>query len=826
MNRLRAAFLLLLASATFVALDRAWPAAGARIPPAGRLAGIWVVPAASRTGPPSRATVAGLRDAVQVVWDDREIPHVFANNEHDLYVAQGWLVARHRLWQMDFQTLAAEGRLAEAVGASALTRDRRQRRLGMTVAMEHAVEATREDPEAWAALQAFAVGVNAWIDDLDPRNRPLEYKILHDRPRRWSAERSVIALRSMSEVLSLSRDDLSQSIARERLGRETVESLFPTRAPFADPIIPRDTVWSFDPVPIPEPATSFPDPSALVEGPDPESPDEAALEHDLAEERWAAMASNNWAVAGRRTATGRPILAGDPHLPLSLPSVWYEVQLHAPGIDVYGVTLPGVPGVIIGFNREFAWSMTNGHSDVVDWRTIEFRDETMREYRHDGGWRDVTWREETIRVRNDDAVVERVPWTHHGPVPAPPGVPPAESWIPRNCALRWTGHDRSSEVSAILQLDRARDLSDIDAVARRFGVPGQNVAFASRSGRIGIVHAGRLPVRWDEQGRYVGDGADPAFDWHGFIPPDHLPAVIDPERGFVGSANQSPTDASYPYWLGWSYGAWERGARIHELLSVAENVRPEDMLAMQTDVVSEFARTLLPAMLAHLGPDGERPETETRILDDLRSWDGGYRANSPLPTVFDRWQRALADAIWGDEFATNDGRPAPRPHRDVTAATVIGGASPWFDDRRTAETETLDDLVRPSFERAVEDLMTRHGPYGETWNWGQVRSTAIRHLAQFPGFGVEGLAVDGQYGVLRAVTGSSGPSWRMVVELGDPMRAWGEYPGGQNGDPASTRYTDGIDAWVDGRVRELLVFDGPDADDPRVTARTVLEPAP
>jgi penicillin amidase len=824
----RIALAVLFAVGLYAALDRPWPVAGARVPPLGRLldpfAGVWRLPV-SVAPPPREVRVPGLTGPVRVVWDDREVPHVFAEDDRDLFAVQGYLEARHRLWQMDFARLAAAGRLSEVLGATTVPLDRLQRRLGVPAGAERALERTMANPATREALIAYARGVNAWIDGLSPRDLPLEYKLLDDRPRAWTPLDSVLVLRSMARILSVTGEDLGQTRLRERFGRAAVEALFPTQAPFVDPIVPPGTPFPFVPRPVARPDVTFPD----LDGAPPPMAGGAPVADDADDTGDAPgepLGSNHWVVAGTRTATGRPLLAGDPHLPLSLPSVWYEIGLAGPDHRVHGVTLPGVPGVVLGFNRHLAWSFTNAYTDVADWRTIEFRGPALDAWRREGVWEPVAWREETILVRDGDPVVDRVPWTRHGPVPAPPGEPSPRSWIPPSAAFRWTAHDGSAEISALLALNRAREPADLEAVYEDFAVPGQNVAFAFAGGTIGIVHAGRFPLRWPEQGRYVGDGADPRFDWAGFVPQDHLPRVLDPPRGYAGSANQPPTDGAYPYWLGWSYGRWERGARIHALLDAMEDVRPEDLLEMQDDTVGLYARTLLPELLRRL-PVDDLTDDERSAADDLRAWDHRFRADAIAPTVFDRWQRELGNAVWGDEWSVPAGTPRlPRPRRDVFAATILAGSSAWFDDRSTPDRrETLDDLVPRSFRAALEGLRAAHGPYGEAWRWGRVRRTRIDHVGRLPGLGVGGLAVNGQYGTLRAVTGRAGPSWRMVVEPGDPPRAWGEYPGGQNGDPIGPRYLDGVDAWVRGEVRALAWPSSPDDDAAGLGPRTTLLPA-
>ena len=331
------------------------------------------------------------------------------------------------------------------------------------------------------------------------------------------------------------------------------------------------------------------------------------------------VGSNNWAVSGKKTKSGFPILCDDPHLQLTLPSIWYEVQLSAPGLNVRGVSLPGAPGVVIGFNEKIAWGVTNAGSDVLDFYQLRFRDQQRREYAWGETWRPLTWRREEVRVRGGKTVVENVPYTHLGPVPFATSRPGMPDWIPDGAAMRWTGHDASTILDALYRLNRARGYEDFKAAIAGFDCPAQNFAYAGSDGRIAIWHNGKFPLRARGQGRYLLDGSDPQSEWAGWVPMDRVPAMEDPERGFVSSANQSPTDDAYPYYLGWDYGTFERGRRINELLEAATAISGADMVA-------HAGRCPEPARPHHPAPAAGDPENGPLTAGERARVGGLWRA--------------------------------------------------------------------------------------------------------------------------------------------------------------------------------------------------------
>ena len=823
MKWLRAVASLLAAAALFWALDNrhgTFPALGKLLDP---FAGFWQNGTRGDTLP-TALSVPGLEDEVRVAWDARHVPHIFARNDHDLFFAQGYLTARDRLWQMEFQAFFAGGRLAEVIGPDGLESDRFNRRFGLGWAAERAVEAMGRDPESLAPGQAYADGVNAWIQGLRRKDFPVEYKVLDYAPEPWTLLDSALLLKYMSYDLTGYNDERWMTAARQALGEAVVDELFPFEPPkFVEPIIPPGTAWDFGPgaapgagaapqaaAPVSRAPAAGPSSPAVVEGPDNGRPEPG---------------SNNWAVSGARAKSGHAILANDPHLRLTLPSVWYEVQLSAPGMNAAGVSVPGTPLVIIGHNDRIAWGFTNAGSDVLDWYAVKFRDASHREYLYDGQWRSATVRTEVIKVRGGKPYVDNVVYTHHGPVVWLEGEPePANRSVPAGAALRWTAHDPSNEFIALSRLDRARDYDGYLAALAAWDCPAQNFVYADADGTIAIWHDGKFPLRPKGAGRYILDGSNPAEEWPGWVPRGHDPHVKNPARGFVGSANQKPADASYPYYLGWDYASFERGNRVNELLAGMRDITPEDMARMQNDALSLRARMVLPRLLREV-VERDLDADAKWALDELRGWDFENRTGSAAPTIFAQLWSDFNALTWNDE-KKGDLRGMRWPRSEVVIDLVLNHPdSEFFDDRTTPQRETMADIVNAAFRAAVKTLRAQCGPPGKSWTWAEWRKAGIGHLGRMPGFGREKLAMNGGGNALNASGPGFGPSWRMVVELGPEVRAWGILPGGASGSPGSRYYDTGVDDWVAGKIYPLLFLKSADDPQPGVVARTVMRGA-
>ncbi|MFY9160343.1 penicillin acylase family protein [Aquirufa ecclesiirivi] len=784
------------------------------LPPMGKLLspfhGFWVNAEKADASEQTEETlqIPGLIEPVQVLYDEMAIPHVFAKNDHDLYLAQGYLTAKDRLWQMEFQTHFAGGRISEIVGSKGMVSDQFQRRMGAVYGAEQSLRGMVEDPVAKASLVAYSDGVNTYIESLTDRTLPLEYKLLNYLPEKWEPLKSALFLKNMSFVLASGTDDLKMTNILRKYGREVAEHLFPNYPFEESPIIPEGTPLDFKPLPIPTAPADFIGLGSTMKTP----------------EKDPNTGSNNWAVAGNKTISGMPILANDPHLTLSLPSIWYQMQLVAPGINVYGSTMPGSPNVIAGFNKNIAWGVTNVGSDVMDWYQIKFKDASKKEYWHDGKWKKTSMRIERFKVRGEDDFVDTVFFTHHGPVVYLSHEKPFRSNIPVGHALKWIALEKSSEVSAFYQLNRAANYDEYKAAITHFSAPAQNFVFASNQGDIALWVNGKFPLKANLQGKYLLDGTDPAADWKGYIPHDHDPHVKNPPRGFVSSANQFSVDKSYPYYLGWQFAPSDRGRRINERLSVMNKATVDSLRGLQNDNFNIRARRLLPLLIPHVS--NPNPQMAA-ALDVLKKWDLQNSKESIGATIFENWVILLQSSLWDDEFNADEKAPMNIPTVDRTLKLMIEepGAIWWDNVTTKNKKESMSDIIRTSFQANIDSLTKQHGPMGADWVWYKHKQTGVRHL--IPGMDALSrlnIPIGGGGSIVNASTTKTGPSWRLVVELsksGNPD-AYGVYPGGQSGNPGSTHYDDLIDTWAKGELRPLLFMNQADQKTNRIRKKMIL----
>ncbi len=783
-----------------------------------------------------------LLSTVTVRYDERGVPHIFADNDYDLYFAQGLVTARDRLWQIDFQTRAAAGRMAEFIGPRAVNYDRAQRRLGMMYGAEINAAALGTDPRTALKVQAYADGFNAWLDQLKPRHYPVEFKIFDAEPEPFSPLGTALLLMNMSQTLSSGTRAHAQSNARALLSEEVYRMLYPDELPWTDPIIPPDQRWNFDPV-----APATPDPGFVP-----------AIVRDLpVSDRDPAIGSNSWAVDGSKSATGYPILASDPHLSVDLPSLWYETQLHSTGANnhlaynrfledgsntpadgagtqsndgksranipgntgfsTYGASLPGAPGVIIGFNEHVAWGVTNTGSNTLDVFEIEFRDEQRAEYLHDGEWKPVRQRIEKISVRGGKTVIDTVLYTHHGPITQPFGENIAPDRFPEGHALKWIAHQPGNNIFlAVYKFNRARNQDDFEKALHHFTNLPQNITYADRHGNISIGHFGLFPVRFFGQGSYISNGRDPAYDWTRFVPFEHLPRSFNPQRGFVSSANQAPATREYPYYLGSSYYGFSRGARINRILANSENISGNFFEKMLMDSYSLYAEKTLPFLLAELDDNirnRKNPDPASAIYKMLKEWDYKFTADSPIALFYANWEQRLLQALWNPLMNSSD-RYMVRPAATTTFRLLLDGEHDVIP-------EDVSETIVRTFRETVEEHVRRHGSDPAAWNYGRDRTAHISHLAMLPGFGRDDFIASGRSETINATGYSHAPSWRMVVELGPDVHARGHFPGGQTGNPGHPGYDRFVDDWAAGTFYDLHFWRGP-ADEPDQTASTLI----
>ena len=634
-----------------------------------------------------------LNGAVDVYLDDRLVPHVFAEEENDVYFVQGYLHAKFRLWQMELQTHAAAGRASEIIGNKALTHDREFRRLGMGYAAEISLKEMENDPATKASCDAYTAGVNAWISSLTESQLPIEYKLIGYTPELWSNLKTALFLKYMSYDLAAHDDDIEMTNAKSYFSPADFDLLYPSKQDSLDPIIPKGTVYPAAKVMVKAPATAdsiyMQNKGLLVmkeEKPDREN------------------GSNNWVAAGSKTKSGSPILCNDPHLGLNLPSLWFEMQLSTPTFNAYGATFPGAPSVIIGFNDSCAWGVTNGGRDVRDYYEIKFKDDSRTEYWFDSAWKKTEFRVETIRVKDSANYVDTVAYTVFGPVMYDKSFSGNRVVNNKYYAVRWKAHDPSKELLAFNMLNHAKNYSDYLAAVTNMHTPGQNFAFASKNGDIAMRTQGDWPAKWKGQGDFIMPGTDSSYMWQGMIPQDENPFQYNPERGFVSSANQKPADSSYPYYLGRDYPPY-RGFIINRKLTAMNGITPKDMMAMQTNNYDVFAEMARPIFLKNIN-EAALDAGEKKYLEILKTWDLNNELNATGPTVFSVLWESFESTVFDDDF-----KKAPAVIQHPFESSLLDGilrdsSYKFLDNIETPQKETLADDVTTAFKSAAAKLKT------------------------------------------------------------------------------------------------------------------------
>jgi penicillin amidase len=748
-----------------------------------------------------------LKGKVDVYFDARLVPHVFADKEEDAYFVQGYIHARHRLWQMEFQTHAAAGRISEIVGEKGIDYDRNQRRNGMVYAAEAALHRMESDPDTKSACNAYTAGVNAYITRLNKGSLPVEYKILGYEPEKWTNLKSALFMKAMTNDLAGFDRDFEFTHALKTLGEENFRMLFPEIADSLSPVIPSGTLYEDPPqaLNIPKDIDSayYQRQQATGIANNPFKPD-------------PANGSNNWVIAGSRSRSGHPILCNDPHLRLSLPAIWYEMQLHTPAFNAYGATFPGIPGVVIGFNQDIAFGFTNAGRDVRDYYEIRFRDRNRSEYWFDSAWKKANIRLEQIRVKGGTTVLDTVPYTVFGPVVYDESFP-GRAGNGKAYALRWVAHDSANILKMWNLLNRARTHDDYLTAISHFNVPGQNMIFASRNGDIALWQQATFPQRWKDQGLFVMPGFDSSYMWQGFIPLEHNPHTFNPLQGYISSANQRPADSTYPYFIPGQYDVY-RGIIINRKLAATYDATPEDMMRLQNDNYNVFAEYARPILLRHVD-SASLDDAGRYYLKILSNWNLQNDPEQKGPSVFTAWWDSLQQVVYADDLNTSD-KPVIRPERFVLLEALLRDTAYRFiDDLRTPATEDLRTAVSRAFRLAIPQLdsLEKKGRL----SWAKNKNTTVYHLlrnAAMP-FAHEGVLNGGGTHIINATTHDHGPSWRMVVHLTTPIEAYAVYPGGQQGNPGSPFYDSFIDKWAKGEYYRSWFMTEGDRKSPQATWR-------
>ena len=611
----------------------------------------------------------------------------------------------------------------------------------------------------------------------------------------------------MTDMLAGGDADLENSNFVSLFGKETFELLFPEFLTDQDPVIERERDWSdFENIELPKSPGQL---SAI------------ALVNETLEQPDPDNGSNNWAVSAEKSASGNPMLANDPHLGLNLPSIWYVMQLVTPDHNVMGATLPGALGVIIGFNDHIAWGVTNATRDVKDWYKIRFTDESKTAYVYGQESKPINEVIEAIKVQGAETVYDTVRYTHYGPVTYDERF---KGNGREHFAMKWIGHEPNSNQNTFLNLNRARNYEDYLKAISTYTAPAQNFVFASKENDIALWIQGKIANKWEQQGKFVLDGSNPEHEWQAYIPQAHNAHTKNPERGFVSSANQHPTDEAYPYYVyDANYEAY-RNRVINDFFRSKDRFSIDDFKALQSNNYNLKAAEGLPVMISLLEGSGQSIVGSAEgYLNTLKGWNFLNDENSLGASIWEAWWTNLYDLSW-DEFEQSEVALHWPDSYQTVWLLKHHPEHEFFDRLDSAEKEDAAAVVQLAFEQAVKAL-DAHVKEGKSLEWASYKATYVGHLLQaLPAFSRVDLPVGGNGNIVNAMKKNHGPSWRMIVELGSETKALGAYPGGQSGNPGSKHYDDILDTWAAGEYYPLLYLKSVDDQPSMMSFSSTLNP--
>jgi len=730
-----------------------------------------------------------LEQQVIIVRDSSGVPYIRALNERDLYVGMGFAMAQDRLWQMDFHRRLGQGRLAEVLGHELVPVDRHFRMFSPPP------QPSGETDEFSFVAECFAQGVNAFIRTQENR-LPLEFKLLRYRPESWDAEDYLSVLKVVAWGLSSGwRVDLTAARILEHVGERHFRDAFPSwpdeRLRIANSRISGIPSW----------------PPSLRGGP------ERLNDVVLFSSSWA---SNSWVVDGSRSSTGKPLLANDTHLPLTNPSFWWEVHLSSPSLEVSGFAVPGAPAVAIGHNRHVAWGITNVMVDDVDFYVERIHPEDPERVQWNGEWESIRTVVHTIPVRNSEPVRTSIRYTRHGPVISD------EEEVPGDViSARWAFGERRPSLRAPHLLAQAHDVFEAVQALTSWEIPAQNLVLADSHGNIGYWCCAAAPIR------PVGDGLLPApgwtseYAWQGFLPFEERPWSLNPENGWIATANNKVGDSTQGVPL---HGYWEpvdRILQIHRLLRTREVFSPEDFMHMQQDVECPLAAELAPRIL-RVAETRLDPKNAGEAYSLMNGWDRVMSPNSEAACLHEFVFRNLMDEIFRDELGDSLFEEYLKTTHFVARAMrriLVTGDSPWVNRIHTPEKETLDDLVETALRKALSDLK-KDGNGPDYLRWGEAHTITFQHvlgrnrflgrflnLGPFPAGGNHLTVNKQQYPYDRPYAATLGVSQRFIVDLNPPITSYRVLPTGQSGHAKSPHHADQLQLYFEGGYRQFRFVD-------------------
>nr|WP_282138041.1 penicillin acylase family protein [Rossellomorea aquimaris] len=739
-----------------------------------------------RSLPVTSGTISlnGLSQDVEVIRDKDGVPHILAQNEKDLYMAQGYVQAQDRLFQMDLSRRQASGRLSEVVGEKAIDRDKFFRTFGLRRAAE--VSFTAYPDEAKQLLEWYADGVNAFMQEATDEGRlPIEFTLLGYKPEKWTPIDSLTIGKYMAF-------DLGGHWQGQAFRYWALENL------------PKDKAYDLFP--------SYPEDAPAILS------DIGEVQVDMEQSFAGAVippefnGSNNWVVSGEKTASGKPLLADDPHLSLGTPSIWYQMHLESPQVNVSGVIFAGIPGIILGHNDQIAWGVTNTGPDVQDLYVEKQNEEDPSLFLYDEKWERATVIEEPIKVKDGDTIPYEVTITRHGPVISEFAHQNESGKV---LSMRWTALDPSLELLAILNINKAKDWDEFEEALKDFHVPTQNFVFASEDGTIAYKANGKIPIRKKGDGLLPVPGWDPDYEWEGFIPFEELPKVINPESGFIATANNKVVTDEYPYHISHHWAQPYRYMRISEYLEAEKDLSLSDMKDLQMDQMNLHAREMVPILIEDM-ESGSLTAKEKEAVELLKSWNNKDDKKHAAPLVFHQWMNEISTGLFKKDIPKDmmklfEGRQSVVD--ELIRKAHNGEESQWFVDRGGYQT-----FLTASLTQALDELEEAYGSSMDEWEWGLYHRVYFEHPLSGASSVLKWFLNDRDpepVGGSRVTVGAAsynesgivnhGASWRFVIDTENMNNGYHIVGPGQAGHYKSKWYQNQMDAWKNGDYHQTSI---------------------
>ncbi|WP_404452270.1 penicillin acylase family protein [Virgibacillus necropolis] len=718
--------------------------------------------------------LSALENEVTVITDENGVPHIKAENAHDLYIAQGYIQAQSRMFQMEMSRRQASGTLSEVVGEVAIDHDKYFRTLGLRRAAEESYKIYSD--ESKQVLQWFADGVNAYIHQAKAENSlPIEFTLMGSEPAEWTPIDSLTIGKYMAFDLGGHWEQQAFNYyALNNFTEEKAYELFPKYPDNKPTIIGENEL---------DVAASF---------------DQAVIPHTF-------NGSNNWVVSGEKSESGMPLLANDPHLGLATPSIWYQMHLETPEVNVSGVIFAGVPGIILGHNEDIAWGVTNTGPDVQQLYLEKRNPDNPHEFLYEGEWEQAQVMDEPIKVKDGETIDYQVIETRHGPIISNFANDSVKNTV---MSLRWTALEPTTELAAILEINKASNWDEFEKGLEKFLSPPQNFVFASKDGTIAYKANGNIPIYEDGEDALLPlEGWEKENDWKGYIPFDELPTVVNPEKGFIATANNKIVGDDYPYHISNVWAQPYRYERIAEVLAAGDDFTVEDMEDLQMDQMNLQAREFVP-MFAEALEDANLSTVEEKALKLLSNWNYEDKVNASQPLIFHYWLDEIETILYEDAIPEDVMDLFGSKGQTTDEILRSGNDSIWIQENGGFQT-----VLHTALKNTLTHLTEEYGSDLTAWQWGDYHRVQFPHplsdispvLAFFfnneDPIPVGGSSVTPMAASYDTKTGivDHGASWRFVIDTSDMKKGYHIVGPGQAGHFKSDWYHDQMNDWVDGK---------------------------